>query len=128
VIVSAAAAAIAAIAVLRRAHARAISVLRTQVIVAVQPPAAHLLWVAAGVSLAADIVGDRRRLPEAAGRHAVLVLIDEDDHPDAYGSALAEQRRAMDPARAAFVDGVVKVLNRVGQPADLGCYAARPVG
>lgn len=56
------------------------------------------------------------------------VFVDEDDHPYADGARGAEQRCAVDPARAAFFVGVFEVGHGAREPADFGGYAARAVG
>jgi hypothetical protein len=48
-------------------------------------------------------------------------LIDEDDHPDTHGPAVAEERCAVDPAGTAFAFTVFVGLRK---PTDLGGYAA----
>jgi hypothetical protein len=75
----------------------------------------------------AHVVGNRRRLSEAA-RGPVPILVDQNYHPHANGAGLAEQRRAVDPARAPFFVGFVEVGDCAGQPADFGGHAACAVG
>jgi hypothetical protein len=49
------------------------------------------------------VVGNRRRLSESPVRLSVLLLIDQNNHPDPYASALTQKRCAMYPARSSFL-------------------------
>lgn len=75
-----------------------------------------------------NIAAHRRCLPEPPHGLRVLLVVDQDDHPHAHCARAAEQRRAVNPARAAFLLPAFELLYCVGQPADLGCYAAGAVG
>lgn len=76
---------------------------------------------------AANIAAHGGRLAEAADGLGAVLFVDEDNHPDADGAGLAQQRRAVDPARAAFLVRVVEAGHGLWQPANFGGHAARAV-
>lgn len=68
--------------------------------------------------MAQDVTGDRRRCLEFLPRVSwSSLVVDEDDHPNAYGAGVAEQRSAVDPSTAAVA---LAVLVWFGQPSYLG--------
>src|SRR5690242_7597874 len=76
----------------------------------------------------AHVVCNRRRLPETSVRLCVFVLVDDDDHPDAYAATRTEQRCAVYPSRPTFFVRILEILNSVWKPANFGCHATRTIG
>lgn len=72
-----------------------------------------------------QVARHRRSGPESAHWSAGLVVVDEDNHPDAHGAGLAEQRRAVDPAGTALF-GAFGVQGRGcrREPANFGSNAS----
>ena len=70
------------------------------------PPGTARTYGAARPARAANIVRHRRRGAEPARRAAVALVVDQHDHPHANGARVPQQRRAVDPARAALLAGV----------------------
>jgi hypothetical protein len=48
------------------------------------------------------VAGNRRRLSEPPVLLRMLLLVDKDDHPDPYASALTQERCAMYPTRSSL--------------------------
>lgn len=113
-----------------RPHARPVVQARIIRIVCIRgrPRVAVRRLAALAGQAAANIAAHGGRLAEAAYKLALVLFVDEDDHPDADGASLAEQRRAVDPAGAAFLVVVVEVCHGLRQPPDFGRHAARAVG
>jgi len=72
----------------------------------VVPPGTARTYRAARPGRAANIARHRRRGAEPARRAAVALVVDQHDHPHADGARVPQQRRAVDPARAALLAGI----------------------